>query len=111
MALSKTQQLVNDLKRLIKKEARVNAGLPPEKVRDEIPCGVGRALAAKSGKGTSGLAFPLNEVDATKRQFHPDRYLWDTSGIYSFVHGPIKTATFKDSSNSQGDINYGDPDG
>ena len=111
MALSKTQRLVEDLKALIRSEARLKAGLPLPATRDEIPAGrgVGLATAPVKSAGGSGIASPLTEQPG-KRTHYPERYLYSTDGIFAIAHQPVLKAVFADAVGREVSFVYADPD-
>lgn len=112
MGISQTQQIVEDLKALIKKEARLKAGLPQPAVRNDIPAGRGVGFAttvSKAGGGSGGIASPLTE-QAGKRTYYPDRYISSTDGIFSFAWAPTRRAEYKDANGAEVLVDYVDPD-
>jgi hypothetical protein len=108
---SKTQQLVEDLKSLIKREARIKAGLPSPAERDDIPAsrGVGLATVTNKKSSSSGIASPLTE-QADKRTTYPERYITSTDGLFTLAWSPVLQATYTDANGAEVVVNYADPD-
>lgn len=112
MGVSKTQQLVDDLKALIKADARIKAGLPPAKARDEIPAarGVGLATAAsKASGGGGGIASPLDETEGS-RLYYAERYKTSTDGLFTIAWAPTMVTVFTDANGAEVEVWYADPD-
>ena len=110
MVMSKTQRLVEDLKALIRSEARLKAGLPPPKPRDEIQASRGKGLAAVvKASAQGGLAFPLTE-DGSKRVLYASRYLYDTSGLFAFAWAPYNKTYYTDAAGNSGYVIHADPE-
>ncbi len=103
--------VIDDLERLKRQTPKLKGSLDAPAVREELPAGTGRGYASAASKsgGGGGIAFPLTE-QTDGRAYYADRYLYSTDGLFTIAWAPIKTATFKDNSGSQGQVNYIDPD-
>ncbi|MCU7845286.1 MAG: hypothetical protein KZQ93_15765 [Candidatus Thiodiazotropha sp. (ex Monitilora ramsayi)] len=111
MAQSKTRKLVEDLKRSLRERARINIGLTPADVREEIPAGKGRGLASStsSASDAGGIASPLTEQPGTRTNY-VERYVFSTDGVFAIAHQPVLQAAFTDAVGREVKFNYADPD-
>lgn len=87
------QQLVDALNALVRPKRRKE--LKALEARGVLPGR--RAVALYDGRtGTAGIASPLTEQVYASRQYHENRYLPTTDGIFTIVEKPIKQITQQD---------------
>lgn len=71
--------------------------LPPLGARGGFPAASGRATPEPGkGGGGGGIDGPLDEGAAQRREYHPEKNILSSDGVFAIKLKPLKSITMKD---------------
>lgn len=99
-------QLIDDLAALSRPAKNIGRTLNTVPAAAPIPAKSGIGKPATGGTGS--IASPLTETAYADRQFHTNKTMTSSDGVFTLVWKPIKQMKFTDANNAEEIRNFAD---